>query len=173
VSSGATYKVDFDDDCFEWVNSLSLVKSVAVRAQFKYFVAMLGLNECCNLGLAENIGDSTYEVKVKQTEAELRRRAVSAKLLAEDDGPFEAALATESAESAPPTEAKRKKGKKAGKGSKDFELRLFACAYGDKIVFVVSGYDKKRTPSKQRQQQEIAKAKKLVAAHKAALKSEG
>jgi hypothetical protein len=45
-------------------------------------------------------------------------------------------------------------------------LRVFCTFYGDKIVLLYNGYDKKRDPSPKRQQKEIAKARKLHAAWK-------
>ena len=40
-------------------------------------------------------------------------------------------------------------------------LRVFSTFYGDKIVLLYHGYDKKRDPSSRRQQREIAKARRI------------
>jgi hypothetical protein len=46
-------------------------------------------------------------------------------------------------------------------------LRVFCAFHGNKIVLLYHGYDKKRDPSKKRQQREINKARKLHKAWKA------
>lgn len=40
-------------------------------------------------------------------------------------------------------------------------LRVFCTFYGDKIVLLYHGYNKKKDPSEKRQQREIAKARKI------------
>lgn len=40
-------------------------------------------------------------------------------------------------------------------------LRVFCTFYGDKVVLLYQGYDKKRDPSEKRQQREIAQARKV------------
>ena len=42
-------------------------------------------------------------------------------------------------------------------------LRVFVHFYGDKIVLLLGGYDKGRDPKENRQQREIAQARKLLA----------
>lgn len=42
-------------------------------------------------------------------------------------------------------------------------LRVFCTFYGEKIVLLLSGYNKKTDPSDKRQQREIARARKLLA----------
>jgi hypothetical protein len=49
-------------------------------------------------------------------------------------------------------------------------LRVFFAAYGAKIVLLLGGYDKKRDNSKKRQNKEIAQARKMLTAHREALK---
>jgi hypothetical protein len=52
-------------------------------------------------------------------------------------------------------------------------LRVFFCTAGRKIILLVSGYDKARDPSDRRQQREIARARKLLTAHREALRRAG
>ncbi|MDH6277370.1 hypothetical protein M2118_000321 [Aurantimicrobium minutum] len=40
-------------------------------------------------------------------------------------------------------------------------IRIFCTFYGDKMIVIHHGYDKKRDPSHKRQQREIAKARKI------------
>ncbi|MFC5930336.1 hypothetical protein D6T64_15905 [Cryobacterium melibiosiphilum] len=40
-------------------------------------------------------------------------------------------------------------------------IRVFCTFYGDKIVLLYSGYDKKNDPSEKRQQREITRARKI------------
>jgi hypothetical protein len=49
-------------------------------------------------------------------------------------------------------------------------LRLFFCTSGRKIILLLSGYDKAKSPGKRRQDKEIAKARKLLTAHQEAEK---
>jgi hypothetical protein len=49
-------------------------------------------------------------------------------------------------------------------------LRLFFCTSGRKIILLLSGYDKARSPGNRRQDKEIAKARKLLTAHQEAEK---
>ena len=42
-------------------------------------------------------------------------------------------------------------------------LRVFVHFYGDRIVLLLGGYDKGRDPKENRQQREIAQARKLLA----------
>jgi len=41
-------------------------------------------------------------------------------------------------------------------------LRVFCHAYGDKVVLLLAGYDKRRDPSRKRQAQEIERARKCL-----------
>ncbi len=52
-------------------------------------------------------------------------------------------------------------------------LRVFFCTAGRKIILLVSAYDKARDPSDRRQQREIARARKLLTAHREALRRAG
>jgi hypothetical protein len=45
-------------------------------------------------------------------------------------------------------------------------LRVFFCTSGRRLILLLSGYDKGKDPSERRQQKEIAKARKLLAAHR-------
>jgi hypothetical protein len=47
-------------------------------------------------------------------------------------------------------------------------LRVFFCTAGRKIIMLMSGYDKGEDPGDHRQQREIAKARKLLTAHREA-----
>lgn len=47
-------------------------------------------------------------------------------------------------------------------------LRLFFCTSGRKIILLLSGYDKAKSPGNRRQDREIAKARKLLTAHQEA-----
>jgi hypothetical protein len=47
-------------------------------------------------------------------------------------------------------------------------LRVFFCTSGRKIILLLSGYDKARDPGDTRQGKEIARARKLLAAHEEA-----
>lgn len=47
--------------------------------------------------------------------------------------------------------------------SRPILLRVFLTFYGDKIVLLFHGYDKKKDPSDKRQQTEIARARRLLA----------
>lgn len=49
-------------------------------------------------------------------------------------------------------------------------LRVFFCTSGQKIILLLSGYDKLRDSSSKRQQKEIGKARKLLTAHREAQK---
>jgi hypothetical protein len=49
-------------------------------------------------------------------------------------------------------------------------LRLFFCTSGRKIILLLSGYDKAKSPGNRRQNKEIAKARKLLTAHQEAEK---
>lgn len=46
-------------------------------------------------------------------------------------------------------------------------LRVFVHFYGDRVVLLLGGYDKGRHPGAKRQQQEIARARRLLAQFKA------
>jgi len=50
--------------------------------------------------------------------------------------------------------------------SKRVSLRLFCTFHGDRIVLLFHGYDKGRDPSRRRQQKQIARARKALAAWK-------
>ncbi len=52
-------------------------------------------------------------------------------------------------------------------------LRVFFCIAGRKVILLLSGYDKARDPSGRRQQREIARARKLLAAYRDAHKQAG
>jgi hypothetical protein len=45
-------------------------------------------------------------------------------------------------------------------------LRLFFCTSGRKIIFLLSGYDKAKSPGDRRQNMDIAQARKLLTAHR-------
>ena len=49
-------------------------------------------------------------------------------------------------------------------------LRVFFCTSGNKLILLLNGYDKARAPTDKRQQTEIAKARKLLTAHREKLK---
>jgi hypothetical protein len=49
-------------------------------------------------------------------------------------------------------------------------LRLFFCTSGRKIILLLSGYDKAKSPSDRRQDKEIAQARKLLTAQREAEK---
>lgn len=51
-------------------------------------------------------------------------------------------------------------------------LRVFVSFYGSRVVLLLDGYDKAADPSPKRQQQEIAAARKLLAAWKAGVDRE-
>jgi hypothetical protein len=47
-------------------------------------------------------------------------------------------------------------------------LRVFFCTSGQKLILLLSGYDKGKDPSARRQQKEITRARKLLTAHREA-----
>ncbi len=49
-------------------------------------------------------------------------------------------------------------------------LRLFFCTSGRKIILLLNGYDKAKSPGNRRQDREIATARKLLTAHQEAEK---
>jgi hypothetical protein len=55
-------------------------------------------------------------------------------------------------------------------GAEKILLRVFFCLSGCKIILLLSGYDKARDPGDRRQRKEIAKARKLLTAHREAEK---
>lgn len=44
-------------------------------------------------------------------------------------------------------------------------LRVFFCTSGQKVILLLSGYDKGKDPSDRRQDREVAKARKLLTAY--------
>lgn len=51
----------------------------------------------------------------------------------------------------------------AGKASKIL-LRVFFCTAGQKVILLLSGYDKGRDDSPRRQDREVARARKMIVA---------
>lgn len=86
------------------------------------------------------LGDGLYELRIRQTAAEIRQR-VAGLPPDEVDSPPEAVL-----------------------------LRVFFCTAGRKIILLMSGYDKGKNTSQRRQNREIENARKLMRAHDEAQK---
>jgi hypothetical protein len=89
------------------------------------------------------LGDGLYEFRVRWTAAEIRHKI----------------------EGLPPAQV--------GGAPEPILLRVFFCTAGRKIILLVSAYDKARDPSDRRQQREIARARKLLTAHREALRRAG
>lgn len=84
------------------------------------------------------LGDGLYELRVRWTAAEIRQKLGGL----------------------PP--------KEVGRHPEKILLRVFFCTAGRKVILLMSGYDKARDPSDRRQRREIAKARKLLRAHREA-----
>jgi putative component of toxin-antitoxin plasmid stabilization module len=127
------------EPCREWAERLSRTKKEAFLAAVAVVLTPLGIN-VARTEFGKPLGDGLYELRIRQTATEIRRRA--ANLSPDDlDSPPEAVL-----------------------------LRVFFCTAGRKIILLMSGYDKGENSSRRRQDREIENARKLMRARDEAQK---
>ncbi len=89
------------------------------------------------------LGGGLYEFRVRWTASEIRHKI----------------------EGLPPREV--------GGAAEAIMLRVFFCTAGQRLILLLGGYDKTQDASQRRQQREISKARKLLTAHREALKRSG
>jgi hypothetical protein len=128
------------EPCREWAERLSPVKNAAFRAAVEFVLTPQGIN-VAGTEFGKPLGGGLYELRIRQTATEIRQRVTG--LPPEDPGDF-------------PPEA--------------VLLRVFFCTAGRKIILLMSGYDKGKSPSERHQNKEIENARKLMRAHDEAQK---
>lgn len=139
MAEAPLYTVEFyeDDDgsspVFKWITEeLSPAQRRSVTAALEELVAYMGPN-VVRTEFGKNLGGGLIELRVRQSEEQLLKRAGKTPTNAhpEDEG-------------------------------EEILLRIFFHAHGQKRALVLHGYNKGKNPSKHHQQQQIATAKKRL-----------
>lgn len=139
------WDVEFYEDangrepCRAWAEDLSPQKRAAFMAAVQLALQPHGL-DLVGTEFCKNLGTGLYELRVRWTAAEIRRKF---------GGADPAGL---------------------GGAPAKILLRVFFCTAGRKIILLMSGYDKGEDPGDRRQQREVEKARKLITAHREAEK---
>jgi putative component of toxin-antitoxin plasmid stabilization module len=128
------------EPCREWAERLSPIKRAAFVAAVEVVLTRQGINVASN-EFGKALGGGLYELRIRQSAAEIRQRVAG--LPPDDLGDF-------------PPEA--------------VLLRVFFCTAGHKIVLLISGYDKGENPGQRHQNREIENARKLMRAYAEAQK---
>jgi putative component of toxin-antitoxin plasmid stabilization module len=128
------------EPCREWADGLSPIKKAAFTAGVEVVLAKLGTNVAAT-EFGKALGGGLYELRIRQTAAQIRQRVAG--LPPDDFGDY-------------PPEA--------------ILLRVFFCTAGHKIILLMSGYDKAEEPGPRRQNREIGNARKLMRARDEAQK---
>nr|WP_176704684.1 hypothetical protein [Arthrobacter sp.]AXV46303.1 addiction module toxin [Arthrobacter sp.] len=121
-----------------WFDKLSPIDQAIVDAVIEKIIKRFGI-DICDSEWGKPLGEGVYEVRIRQ----------SLHSIINGDRP-------EAEWEVLPSGADRV-----------VLLRIFCTFHGDKVVLLFQGYDKKKDPSKKRQQSEIARAKKEYKAWKA------
>ena len=122
----------------DWLNKLEKdepAKYDAVVYGLQEILAKQGIN-VCSTDFGENLGGGLYEFKLRQDHAQLLSRVQPHLKGTVPDGP-----------------------------EVDVLIRVFFAAYGDKIILLLNGYDKRKDPSAKRQGKEIKLARRRIDKH--------
>jgi hypothetical protein len=123
------------EPCREWAERLSAVKKAAFLAAVEVVLTRYG-TDAVRTEFGKALGGGLYELRIRQTAAEVRQRV--------------AGLPPDDLGAQPP-------------GA--ILLRVFFCTAGRKIILLLDGYDKGQNPGERRQNREIQDARKLMRAY--------
>lgn len=120
-----------------FIDGLEPHKRAALPAALQEILGRLG-KDVCNTEYGKNLGGSLFEFRLRHTYDEINARYPDAAWIE------------------PPTRDR----------DADVLLRVFFYPHGDKLVLLLSAYDKGRQASRKRQDREVKRARKLLGDYK-------
>lgn len=139
------WSVQYEGATFErFLFSLPAYEQAVLVAAIQHVLQPYGI-DICSGEWGEPLGDGLYEFRVRKS---LRAILRNADLDVQDEPGTDEPATDEPGTDEPGTD-------------RGVLLRVFCTFYGDKIVLLHHGYNKKADPTGKRQQREIAKARKL------------